>query len=51
MTVFSDIDSFEGTAEVQGKTYTVKGEFTGDPFEHYTKQGLIVYFTSIDNPQ
>ena len=51
VTVFSDIDSFEGTAEINGKTYSVNGEFTGDPFEHFTKQGIIVYFTSIENPQ
>ena len=51
VTVFSDIDSFEGAAEIDGKSYTVTGDFTGNPFHHYTKQGIIVYFTSIDNPQ
>ena len=45
VTVFSNIDYFEGITELGGKGYIVKGEFTGDPFEHYTKQGLIVYFT------
>lgn len=51
VTVFSDIDSFEGAAEINGKSYTVTGDYTGNPFDHYTKQGIIVYFTSIDNPQ
>ncbi len=41
--VKADIEHFEGQTEVAGIQYSVSGEFTGSPFEHHSKMGIIVY--------
>lgn len=41
--VDADIERFEGTTVYDGVEYNVTGEYTGDPFEHYSKMGIIVY--------
>lgn len=41
--VVADIDRFEGTTIYEGKEYNVTGVYTGNPFDHYTKMGIIVY--------
>ena len=42
----SDVERFEGETVYDGTEYDVTGEFTGDPFEHYSKMGVIVRLTS-----
>ena len=42
----SDVERFEGATVYDGTEYDVTGEFTGDPFEHYSKMGVIVRLTS-----
>ena len=39
------MERFEGITVLEGTEYDVTGEFTGDPFEHYTKMGIVVYLT------
>lgn len=41
--VGADVERFEGTTIYEGREYNVTGVYTGDPFEHYTKMGIIVY--------
>lgn len=41
--VDADVERFEGQTEVAGIQYSVSGEFTGSPFEHHSKMGIIVY--------
>ncbi|MBD5356034.1 MAG: hypothetical protein HDR88_03375 [Bacteroides sp.] len=43
--VKADVERFEGITVLEGTEYDVTGEFTGDPFEHYTKMGIVVYLT------
>lgn len=49
ITVVSSLETFEGKTLYQGVEYNVTGEFTGDPFEHYSKQGIIVNLTTFDD--
>ncbi len=41
--VDADVMRFEGTTVYNEETYTVTGEFTGSPFEHYKNMGIKVY--------
>ncbi len=40
--VQADVERFEGSTVYDGVDYDVTGVFTGDPFEHYSKMGIIV---------
>lgn len=44
----SDYDGFKGHTTVDMKNYHYTGEFTGDPFEHSDKQGLVLRMETED---
>ncbi len=45
-TLMYDNKEFDGETTVNHKTYSYHGEFTGDPMDSYSKQGLVIQFTS-----
>ncbi|MDE6121534.1 MAG: hypothetical protein K2F63_07060, partial [Muribaculaceae bacterium] len=45
--VDSDLDTFSGHTRFGGHVYDVTGEFTGNPFEHYTNMGIIIRLKTI----
>lgn len=44
----SDFDGFKGHTTVDMKNYRYTGEFTGNPFEHPDKQGLVLRMETED---
>lgn len=45
-TLMYDNKEFDGETTVNHKTYIYHGEFTGNPMDSYSKQGLVIQFTS-----
>ena len=45
-TEMHDLQSFAGDTTLNGVKYSYKGVFTGDPLAHYSKQGLVIAFTT-----
>lgn len=45
--VYSDVDRFEGETEIKGVKYAVTGEFTGNPFEYFSRWEIIVHLNKI----
>ncbi len=41
-----DNQSFAGTTTIGNVTYNYQGTFTGDQLDNYSKQGLVINFTS-----